>query len=416
LARLIEANPRFPGLKEQLGSLALEEGNLDEARRCFQDELAIDSFSFQSHFGLAQVWLALQNHSNFSQELELAVGIRPEFFCPLPRLTVKVSARALEAALHQGGASLGARFLAAYLGKENSFCEEVGRRRIELATKVKTAKEAKELYLEKRYEGVIIRLEQSLKTNPPRASEQLLLAQAYFETGNFESAAKIASTLARAVDANDTVFFLLCQIYQKLAVLWLEELERVAPDSYRAYQLMGETSLAKEDYAGAVSAFQTALKLSPNNAELTFQLAQGYYRMMDFPKAFELLQRCVKDDPLNAEAYYLWGEGLVYTKEGEKAIPQLKRALELSPSMTRAHAELGKAYLQGGQFDLAAKELELASSADRNGDLYYLLFRAYTGLNQRDRAATALAQSNKLREKERIRERQGLDQAHQLDE
>jgi tetratricopeptide (TPR) repeat protein len=415
LGRLVETNPDFPGLRVRLGNLELEEGNLSEARRYFQDEMAVDALSFQSHFGLAQVWLALQNHANFSQELELAVSVRPEFFCPLRPLTVKVSAMDLETARQQAGASLSGKFLAAYLGKENSFCNEVDHYRQELAMKVKSSENVEELFREKRYEAVVSRLENSLSLNPTHTSEQLLLAQAYSESGNFASAAKVTAKLAGFPNASDNVFFLLCRSYQRLAVQWLEELERVAPDSYRAHQLMGETLLAKEDYAGAVSAFQTALGLDPNNAELTFQLAQGYYRMMNFPRAFELLQRSLEVDPLNAEAHYLLGEGLVYTKESEKAIPLLKRALELNPSITRAHAELGKAYLQGGEFDQAAKELELASSVEPSGDLYYLLFRAYTKLNQNDKAAIALAQSNKLREQERIRERRGLGQVQQLE-
>ena len=171
--------------------------------------------------------------------------------------------------------------------------------------------------------------------------------------------------------------------------------------------------LAKEDYPRAVSAFQAALELKPDDAELTFQLGQSYYRLMDFPKAFESLHKCLELDPLNADAQYLIGEGLVYTKEGGKAIPFLQRALELNPSMLEAHAELGKAFLQRDQFEKAVKELELASTMDKSGDLHYLLYRAYSKLNQKEKAATALAQSNKLRERKRTHERHGLDASEQ---
>src|SRR5262249_17220935 len=146
LKGLIKTNPGFPGLRLRLGSLELEEGNLSEARRYFQDEMTVDSFSFQSHFGLAQVSLAFQNYTDFTQEVERAVSVRPEFFCPLPPLLLKVSDLDLEAALQRASASLGGKFLAAYLGKENSFCREVDQYRQEIVTKVKSSKKAEELF------------------------------------------------------------------------------------------------------------------------------------------------------------------------------------------------------------------------------------------------------------------------------
>jgi len=411
LSRLIKANPAFPGLRCKLGNLELEEGIIDEARRHFEKEIVIDPFSLQAHFGLAQVWLTVRKYPDFAEELERAVGIRPEFLDPLPPLKVKSLRVDLEAAFQQTNSPLAKEFLAAQLGRESSFSRDLVPYKQKLVASVKSTTSTQELFRKKRYESAVSRLEGRQKLS---VSEQLWLAQAYFEIGHFESAARIALGLARLPEAGDPVHYLLCRSYQKLAVLSLEELEQVAPpDSYRAHQLTGETMLAKEDYPRAVSAFQAALELKPDDAELTFQLGQSYYRLMDFPKAFESLHKCLELDPLNADAQYLIGEGLVYTKEGGKAIPFLQRALELNPSMLEAHAELGKAFLQRDQFEKAVKELELASTMDKSGDLHYLLYRAYSKLNQKEKAATALAQSNKLRERKRTHERHGLDASEQ---
>ena len=414
LSQLIKANPALPSLRWKLGNLELEEGNIDEARRHFEEAIAIDPSSFQAHFGLAQVWLTLRKYPDSGHELERAIGIRPEFFCPLPPLSVKVPTTDLEAALEQMNASLAGKFLAAQLGRNDSFCQDLFAARQKLTTSMRPTTTAEELFREKRYEAVISRLEGGPKHVAGNPSRRILLAQAYYETGNFELAARVAAGLAPTAVASDEVLYLLCSSYQKLAVRSLEELERVAPDSYRAHQLMGETLFAKEDYRGAVSAFQAALELKPDNAEVTFQLAQSYYRMMNFPRAFESLQKCVELDPLNADAQYLMGEGLVYTKEEGKAIPFLQRALELNPSMLEAHAELGKAYLQSDESEKAVTELELGSKTDQSGDLHYLLFRAYSKLNQKEKAATALAQSNKLREEKRTHERRGLAASEQV--
>ena len=131
--------------------------------------------------------------------------------------------------------------------------------------------------------------------------------------------------------------------------------------------------------------------------------------MGEFVQAFDFLQQAVQRNPYNAEAHYLIGEGLVYTQEGAKAIPYLTRTLELNSSMLRARAELGKAYLQAGRLETAVKELEKAASLDTSGDLHYLLYRAYSRLNQMAPAARALAISTKLREENIARQRRAVE-------
>jgi tetratricopeptide (TPR) repeat protein len=98
---------------------------------------------------------------------------------------------------------------------------------------------------------------------------------------------------------------------------------------------------------------------------------------------------------------------MVHTQEAARAVPFLQRALVLDPSILKAHGELGKAFLQMNQWEKAVAELELASSADPGGELHYQLFRAYTKLDQRERAQGALAQSNKLRQENGARGRPG---------
>ena len=60
------------------------------------------------------------------------------------------------------------------------------------------------------------------------------------------------------------------------------------------------------------------------------------------------------------------------------------------------------------QWENAVGELELASSVDPGGELHYQLFRAYTKLNQKEKAQGALDLSNKLRQEKLDRERAKL--------
>jgi tetratricopeptide (TPR) repeat protein len=155
----------------------------------------------------------------------------------------------------------------------------------------------------------------------------------------------------------------------------------------------------------AISAFKRAIDREPGDPELFYQLGRAHYYLGEFSQAFEALEKSLRLDPYNAEANFIMGEGRVHTQEGEKAIPFLQRALELDPTMLKARGELGKAFLQMNQWQSAAKELELASGVDEGGEYHYQLFRAYSKLNQNEKAKRALVQSNKLRQEKIGRER-----------
>ena len=57
------------------------------------------------------------------------------------------------------------------------------------------------------------------------------------------------------------------------------------------------------------------------------------------------------------------------------------------------------------QWENAARELEQAATVDSGGELHYQLFRAYSKLNQNEKAQAALAKSTRLRQEKIDRER-----------
>jgi tetratricopeptide (TPR) repeat protein len=406
IPKIIQSHPQAPLLRYELGRLHLQRGELTPAKQLFQEELAIDPWSFQTRYALAQISLASGKYGEFSEELERAVTIRPEFFCPLPSLGVEVPTSDLSSALERSSSTLAQQFLAAQLGRNNGFCDGLSVYRNRLAESDKDPKKsALVLFREKRYEAVIARLASTSKLKTVDPSLQLLLAQAYFETGNSEPAARIARKLGQKPDFKAAGHYLQSRSYQMLALQSVEELERIAPDSHRSHQLRGEAHFIRKDMRQAIGEFRMALERKPEDAELLYELGRAHYSLAEFSQAFESLEKSLKLDPYNAEANFIVGEGMVHTQEGARAVPFLHRALELEPAMLKAHGELGKAYLQMNRWEDAARELELAASVDAGGELHYQLFRAYTKLSQKLKAQTALARSNKLRQEKIERER-----------
>ncbi|MCI0724169.1 MAG: tetratricopeptide repeat protein [Acidobacteria bacterium] len=406
IPKIIQSHPDAPLLRYELGRVHLQRGELASAKQLFQEELAIDPWSFQAHYALAQISLASGKYGDFSEDLERAITIRPEFFCPLPSLLLLVPADDMANAIERGSSPLAQQFLAAHLGKPNNFCDGLSAYRKKLAESDKDLqKSAIVLFREKRYEAVIARLANKSRVKPENPSQQLMLAHAYFETGKLESAARIADKLSQKPDFEAAARYLQSRSYQVLAVQSVAELERIAPDSHRAHQLRGEAHFIRKDMRQAIDEFKKALERKPQDAELLYQLGRAHYYLAEFPQAFEALRKSLKLDPFNAEANFIVGEGMVHTQEGERAVAYLQRALELDPQMLKAHGELGKAFLQMNQWENAARELEQAVTADFGGELHYQLFRAYSKLNQKEKAQGALAKSTRLRQEKIERER-----------
>jgi tetratricopeptide (TPR) repeat protein len=409
LPTILRANPLIPALRYKLGILKLRSGQTEEARHLFQEEIAIDPWSFQAYYGLAQISLASAQFETFADELNKAVATRPEYFCPAPPIQLRIPGTNLEAALERSRDPLAAQFLAAKLGRTNSFCAQVARFVHQTATNDgSSGKSAEALFREKRYEAAI-----SLWTgqSKPTHSSQLLLAQAYLEVEKFEEAATVANSLILISEFHNLAYYLLCKSYEGLALQTLTELGRIAPESYRTNQLMGEAYFARQNLQEAIHEFKTAITRKPEDAELHYQLGRAYYSSTEFSAALSAFEKSLELDPSNAGANFLSGKIFLSVHEPAKALASFETALRLDPSMVTARAELGKTYLRMNRWQFAARELELASSADTGGELYYELFRAYSALNQREKAQQALAESKKRREQKLERERARLASA-----
>jgi tetratricopeptide (TPR) repeat protein len=403
LTRLIKADPAVPLLRLELAKLKLQGEELEEAKDLLQEELAIDSWSFEARYGLAQVSLASGQYDAFDKQFEEAVRIRPEFFCPPPPLWREFPKSDFASALTHSLSSLSVGFIAAKSGSDHSFCQLLAPYRLTKARARNSTPDV--LFREKLYEAAIELLENPKGAMTSRPSNRLLLAKCYFQVGRWEESAKLASTLTNVPESGLAALYLAGKSYQRLALGSFADLDRVAPDSYRADQLRGEASLATQDFKAAISAFESALQRKPSAAELHYQLGHALYLNSEPAEASASLNRSLELDPRNAEANFLIGKMLMEQNQSGEAVAFLMKAQELDPSLLEAHAQLGKAYTQMNQWDAAVRHLELASTSDTDGGLHYQLFRAYTKLDQKGKAQVALAKSENLKQAKLERDR-----------
>lgn len=181
----------------------------------------------------------------------------------------------------------------------------------------------------------------------------------------------------------------------------------MAPQSdaaLNAYDYMARAQLTQGDTDAAVATYQKALRIAPNRDDLRMQLGkiftsngrndealeqyelavkanpdaanryalgQGYLGVARYDDALLQFEQVQREDAKNPFGYY--GQGLAYAKQGdfESAIAAFKNAIKIQYDYADAYTELGYAYTDNGQTDLAQETS--AALATYDADLAGLL-------------------------------------------
>gem|GEM_PF-4054279 len=140
-----------------------------------------------------------------------------------------------------------------------------------------------------------------LKTSRPNETEiinriRILLGQAYYLKGEYDNA-----------------------IDQYNKVLLLTEDLNASIELGRAYYKQNKDQ-------AAIIAWQKALKLEPNNADINFRIGRAYHRLSDYKAAIDYYNNAIRLDPKHSQAYA--NLGFVY--QSQNKIPQARESWETS--------------------------------------------------------------------------------------
>lgn len=159
-----------------------------------------------------------------------------------------------------------------------------------------------------------------------------------------------------------------------------------------------DTAFREGDYIEAQNAYEEAIRIDPENAGATANLATCYLHTHQIRKARELLQAYVGHHPLDVPTRLVLARVFVRQAEMERAAEilravletqpdllmarynlgfiayrlrlygeaetHLRRAVELRPEFPEAHYTLGLTHLAGGRIDAAIAALEQATRLD----------------------------------------------------
>ena len=120
---------------------------------------------------------------------------------------------------------------------------------------------------------------------------------------------------------------------------------------------LGNLYFSLERYDEAEKEYKEVVKLSSNGVNY-YALGQVYLATERYDEAENVFNEVRRLTPDKADGYF--GLGLTYSGQEryEEAIAQFEKALERDRGLLEAHAEIGYAYADMGQIDMAQTKLE----------------------------------------------------------
>ena len=165
------------------------------------------------------------------------------------------------------------------------------------------------------------------------------------------------------------------QLLSYMASMWVYA---NAPDSYRAYQLKGQSLEAAGRTDEAIVEYRKALEKNPQLRSVHFAIGNLYWRNSSFDEALAELQAELKLNPNDADSHYELGDILFTQSKLDEAADHFLTCLRYAPDTVEAHLALERIYSSKGQPDKAVRHLnDAARIAPTEATPHYRLWLLY---------------------------------------
>ncbi len=152
-----------------------------------------------------------------------------------------------------------------------------------------------------------------------------------------------------------------------LAIAEVGKAIEIKPDDAIAHHALGQLLRAQGKVDDAIAEFRTAIKIK-SNPGFKSNLAKAYLSLgaalcdvkQDYDGAIAAFQAALRIDPRLAPAHHNLGVALEGKRHFDEAIAEFRMAIELEPRYARAHRSLGNLLMNQGRFEEAIAEFRAA--------------------------------------------------------
>ncbi|HZT69202.1 MAG TPA: tetratricopeptide repeat protein [Terriglobia bacterium] len=173
---------------------------------------------------------------------------------------------------------------------------------------------------------------------------QLELAVSYYNSGNYQDAARV-----------------------------LEDLARRAPGNFQVEELTGLVYSAQGKDQEACLHFEKAVRLNPRSAPLRTNLAVSLARLGKNELAEAEFKKAVEAEPGDFSVNHNFGEFYARNGNAKAAIPYLQRAQKARPSSYGNGYDLALAYVQAGMWEDARQQIQAMIKIKDTAELHDLM-------------------------------------------
>lgn len=221
---------------------------------------------------------------------------------------------------------------------------------------------------------------QALEDAPGFVPLYCLLGDIYRSVGQYDDAINEYKTAIWLDCLNITAYRHLCQTYEEQgdydsAVEIYQKLIAIMPTMPEFHSNLANIYYLKGEVSEAISHYQAAITLNPNK-RWTSIISQtlGYVHQQagkDLDAAISAYQSAYLLTPDDIDIYVNLGSAFYDKEDFDNALTVYRSALELDPTNAKIHCNLGFLHWGKGDTDEAIKEYELAIEYDKTYDIAY---------------------------------------------
>lgn len=403
--KVLKLNPDNASVLFYLASVEERLGNLEEAERLFRDVLKLSAHYLDVHNHLGVIYHEQGDLDKAVVEFELALK-QAEY----PEVYYNLSV-VLKQKGHHDGSVKAAKEALSLNPKYTDALNQLGQLAIDQGALDKAEvylKEALEIesnHLEANNNLGVVQHRKGRDAEAIRAFEKALsidsnspealnnLGGVYLSQGKYNKAEEV---FKKAIHIRPSYFEGLINLgsvyfykkdYQSARDLYLKVIESNPGSNNEAWSRLGILCMEQAEYEHALQAFEKALEIGPESADLYFYMGQVYLGLTRSDDALDSWKKALKFDPNHCQTLLKTGQLYYDIGNWEEALKSWEKGYKSNPTDPLPLMNMATMKFQKGEYDEAISFWEMAGKVKPDLDGPYLhIGTAYLRQNKIDKA------------------------------